>query len=233
MRVSRLTRAESVRYALGEVFLIVVGILLALAASDWAEGRAERRAERQILGEIRAALVEDHSAVDSLAAQLRDARDRIVALQAHIGAGGGYADSLDAWFGAVYGARNFLPNRAAFESLKSQGLGLVSDPELRAAVARVYERVYQRLDVAVQAELNVVFVVLRPYFLTRFRDLRFTRSATPIDYESVVGDIEFLNLLDYRRQNLMQAVLPAFERASVEMRELIDAIDRDLDGGTP
>lgn len=231
MRVSRLTRAKSVRYALGEVVLIVVGILLALAASDWVEGRAERRAERQILGEIRAALVEDASAVDSLAAQLRDARDRIVALQAHIETGGEYADSLDAWFGAAFGARAFLPNRAAYESLKSQGLGLVSDPDLRASIAHVYERVYQRLDAALQAEVNVVFVVLRPYFLTRFRDLRFRSSATPIDYESVVGDIEFLNLLDYRRQNLMQAVLPAFERASVEMRELIEAIDRDLNGG--
>ena len=142
MRVTRLTRAESVRYALGELVLIVAGILLALAANDWVEGRAERRAERQILGEIRAALEEDGSAVDSLAGQLRDARDRIVALQAHIDARGPYEDSLDAWFGAALGARKFLPNRAAFESLKSQGLGLVSDPELRASIAHVHERVY-------------------------------------------------------------------------------------------
>lgn len=228
--MTRLTRAESVRYALGEILLIVVGILLALAASDWAESRAERRAERQILGEIRAALEEDAAGVDSLVTQLRAARDGIAALQAHVESGGEYADSLDAWFGAAYGLRNFLPNRAAFESLKSQGLGLVSDPELRASIARVYERTYRSLDAGMQAETNVVFVVLRPYWLTRFRDLRFNLSATPIDYDAVVADEEFLNLLDYRRQNIIQGVLPPFEKASIEMRDLIEAIDRDLGG---
>ena len=146
-------------------------------------------------------------------------------------AGGGYADSLDASFGAAYGLRAFLPNLAAFESLKSQGLGLVSDPELRASIARVYERTYRSLDAAMQAETNVVFETLRPYWLTRFRDLRFNTSATPIDYDFVMNDTEFRNLLDYRRQNIVQGVLPPFERASVDMRELIDAIDRDLGGG--
>lgn len=225
MRVTRVARTESLRRALGEVFLIVIGILLALAATDWADRREEREREREILEEIREALNRDVSAIDSVLAIKADQRDRIGALHAHMRDGGGYADTLDAAFGVAYVLRGVRLNRAAFESLKSQGLDLVSDSKLRSALAHVYERVYPTLDGVMGVEQNIVLEVMRPHFLGRFRDLRFGITATPLDYSDLVGDEEFLNILDYRRTNLSQAVVPAYESAAGDLRELIGLLD--------
>jgi len=233
VRVTELVRAESLRYAVVEIFLIVVGILLALAASDRVDRRAERRAEREILTEMRQALAEDAAVVDGLASEWRDAADRMRRLEAHIESGAAYSDSLDALFGAPFGLRVFLPNRAAYESLKSQGLGLVSDPSLLSLIVRVYEQVYVLLAGLLDLETNIVLEALRPYYLTHFRQLRFNISATPIDYEAVVHDPEFMNLLDYRLQNVVRGMLPPFEQARDEMNGLIDAIDRDLGATRP
>jgi type II secretory pathway pseudopilin PulG len=47
------------RNALIELLLIVVGVLLALAASGWQERRSQRDVERAVLGEIGEALSGD------------------------------------------------------------------------------------------------------------------------------------------------------------------------------
>ncbi|MDH3616894.1 MAG: hypothetical protein OEQ90_10540, partial [Gammaproteobacteria bacterium] len=40
-------------YALGEIVLIVIGILIALQIDEWADDRSERRFERKTLSQIR------------------------------------------------------------------------------------------------------------------------------------------------------------------------------------
>ena len=50
------------------------------------------------------------------------------------------------YFGAMYGLRIAPVNRSPYESLKSRGLGLVSDPALRMRIAEVYDRQYGMLD---------------------------------------------------------------------------------------
>lgn len=59
MRVSRLVSASNWRYAVGEVFLIVVGVTIALAASSWYEERQERRDQVLVLQQLRQTLSED------------------------------------------------------------------------------------------------------------------------------------------------------------------------------
>ena len=51
-------------------------------------------------------------------------------------------DSLDAYFGTAYGFGGFEPSTAGYESLKSQGLGLISDVSLADHIATVYEQAY-------------------------------------------------------------------------------------------
>lgn len=59
MPVSRIIRATNWKYAVGEVFLIVVGITLALMATSWYENWQERRYESLVLGQLKVALESD------------------------------------------------------------------------------------------------------------------------------------------------------------------------------
>ena len=59
MRVSRIFAAANWRHAVGEVFLIVVGVSIALAASSWYEDLQLRDDEAAALAELQATLRED------------------------------------------------------------------------------------------------------------------------------------------------------------------------------
>ena len=221
---------KTLKRAVGEVVMIVVGVLIALAASDWQQDRMERRAELDLLGELRRALTADLAALEEQYARYERVDRRVTTLLRIIDSGAPYTDSLDAYFGTLYGIEFPRLNRAGYESLKSQGLDLVSDDALRSRIAAVYEQAYARIDDALDSERMVILDLLRPYVLVHFKDLRFNVSATPLDYAFVATDQKFVNLIDYRLQLVKQNHLRNFDEALPEIRALKDVLDDELGG---
>ncbi len=221
----RLTGSISWKHGVGAVLLIVVGVLIALAASDWQGRRADRQTELAILREITASLSSDLQLLVSGLERLERINDRGAVLRSYLSSGAPYADSLDTYFGTIFSIPGALTlNPAAYESLKSQGLGLVSSESLRLHIARVYEQTYPRAARSVEAERQAVLDVVRPFLLLLFQDVSFGRSATPLNYDALVANVPFLNTLDYRLQIVRQSHIPALERSISEIGELLDAI---------
>lgn len=218
------------RSAIGEVVLIVIGITLALAATDFYDARVEREDELVVLGELRGALAGDREVLSANLDDFRAAADRLAALRAHIEAGAGHSDSLDASFGALYGLRISHVNASPYESLKSRGLDLVSDDSLRSQITKVYDLHYGRLEDMHETQRSAVLDALRPYFLVHFKDLEFNQSATPLDYSFVVSDQSFINLLDYRLEVMETAEIPTLSEIVADVDRLIAALDREIPG---
>lgn len=212
-----------------EGIAIVVSILLAFGIQAWWEGRADRQTELTMLRELHAALSIDLEGLEGRLDRFRRIESRGAVLLSYMRSGAPYADSLDAYFGTVYGFSFFQLNKGAYESLKSQGIGLISDDNLRAQVARVYEQTYSRVEDSMSQERSAVLDVLRPYFLAHFRELRSNESSTPLDYPVISGDTEFLNSVDYRLQSVTRRDIPRFESAVSEVGTLIDSIEVKLD----
>lgn len=228
MRVGRGTSGFNWRYAGGELLLIVVGILIALAASDWQAARDERRTEVAALRELRASLTDDADQLEAELVRYRRVAARTAVLEEYLRARVPYADSLDTYFGSLYVGGKPKLNKAAYEALKSRGLSLVSNDVLRLQIARLYEQTYPSVEKAAEIEYDVLFRVLRPYYLTHFRNLRFGESATPLDGRAVMAGPAFLNLVDYRLQVTTQTLIPVSEGAVGDVRALIRSIDAEL-----
>jgi hypothetical protein len=229
MRIKVSRSPSSWSTALLEVALIVVGILLALGASAWYEDRARAQEELLVLEELRTALQGDREVLSAQLDSFQVADEKIAALRGHLLSGRNYADSLDENFGALYGLRIVGLNSSAYESLKSQGLGLVSNASLRAELTRIYDLRYGVLDEVNATQRSVVLEALRPYFLRHFRDLEFHKSATPIDYSFVASDPEFMNLLDYRAEVMRISEIPFYVQTLPEVESLIERIGREID----
>lgn len=225
MRPSGIINAVNWRHAVGELFLIVVGILIALAISDWNDQRIERIQERALLDEIRSTLESDAAALESNLKLFTDAAQQINTLSNMLKEPPPYQPSMDKHFGVVYGLRITNLNTAAYETLKSVGLQSVSDRELRAAIARVFDFHYERLIGSHEIEREVNINVLRPYYLRHFRDLRFYRSATPIDYDAVVHDTHFKNIVHYRHQVLVHNQVSYYSDAIKDMGTTLEMLD--------
>ena len=217
------------RYAVGEMLLIAVGIFIALQASEWQNRKTAHLTELSYLDELRTSLDLDRQRLLSGRERYRDIERRVEELIQLLQSDAPYSQSMDTNFGAVYGARAFDLNAAAYESLKSHDLTLISNRDLRSQIAQVYEQTYADIRRAIRYEESLVFDLLRPYFLRNFKDLVFDKSATPLNYSDVSNNPEFRNLVDYRLQLIKQNQIPTFERSADAIAQLIDAIDAELE----
>jgi hypothetical protein len=217
---------RAIRHAVRDVFLIVVGVLLALAADSWRERGQERQAEAVMLGAMHSALVADLSALELAVAGYEAAEAANLFLQRQLASSEPYADSLDALFGMVYSTGVVQPpNMAPYEALKARGLQLISDEALRLQIIEVYENTYATIHRQNDFNVNVVFEVLRPYYLSHFRDLRFGQSATPLDYAALKQDQYFHNMLVYRADFVRRALIDQYANAITSIKALLDALD--------
>ncbi|MEP0133389.1 MAG: DUF6090 family protein [Eudoraea sp.] len=133
------------RYAIGEILLVVIGILIALSVNNWNEDVKTRNDEIKILKEIRQCMKGDLIEISVVNYLHETSQKAIGNILYHFQNDLLYNDSLSNDF-----AVSFVPikpyfNRSGYESLKSQGLNLISNDSLRHSITFMYEYTYNRL----------------------------------------------------------------------------------------
>lgn len=230
-RITEHVKAQNWTAVTLDFVIVVVGVFIGIQVSNWNEARGQAHKEEVVLRQLRTSLLADLAGIDGELDRYRRIDSRVSSILDHLRTKRPYDPSMDADFGAMYGFNYLALDRAAYESLKSSGIELISNDRLRAQIARVYEKRYQLIERSMTGERDVVLEILRPYFLDHFRDMRFTVSATPIEYQTLVEDIRFANLADYRLQTVRNNQLPNFEAARADIVALIAAIDAEVGGG--
>ena len=228
MRVSKIVNAKSVRHATGELLLIVAGILIALAVSDWNDRKHQREEELLLLGEIQSALTVDLAALELNLQLWTETANQIKALIEVLKSMPSYESSFDQLFGAPYGLRPANLNTAAYESLKSTGLQAISNPKLRLSIAKVFDQHYESLTHMNDIDTHVTTDVLRPYYLKHFSNLVFLKSATPLDYEAVIQDKYFQNIVEYRLSVITANQIGFYTLAIEDIRATLGLIANEL-----
>ena len=158
------------KYAIGEILLVVIGIIIALQLNNWNESRNLKYKEIVILKALKSELENDLNTEFILAKNMYHKKDK--ALSKLIGV---YTkkenisnDSLLNYFRGSLIEWNFGLNVAAFENLKSTGLNLISNDSLRLKISSIYSNYYPE-------------ILIRSNYLTQF----YEREFRPILYDNV------------------------------------------------
>ncbi|MFC3879766.1 DUF6090 family protein [Algoriphagus namhaensis] len=132
-------------YALGEILLVVIGILIALQVNNWNETQKNKATEQKLLGELR----------DDLSATLEDLKTDIVIASDHLTLVDSIYSSLylaeepaadvtiDFWF--LYKRGSLFAKISSYESIKNAGIDLIRDDALRIQVTNFYEMNLMRI----------------------------------------------------------------------------------------
>jgi hypothetical protein len=184
------------KYAFGEVFLVVIGILLALQINNWNENRKLQNKELTLLREMQSNLNEDLLDFDF---NIKGTKMRLLAnevvlqvledsLPLH--------DSLKTHFANFVGGYQLTENTGAFDNLKSIGFDLVRNDSLRARITRLYSNRYVYLN---NLEIDMVGAFqmndLMPAYRQNFTTGTFWKSAHPNDLAILSKNHEFKELL--------------------------------------
>lgn len=126
-----------------EIFSIFLGVTIAFLASHWNEQRKERTIERKTLKEISVELKSD---INDIRGNMRGHKLGIEAVnffQAYsMGESVAY-DSLNSSFDRLYRDYIAITNTTAYETLRSRGIEIISNDQLRADIVELYDFYYE------------------------------------------------------------------------------------------
>jgi hypothetical protein len=132
-------------YAFGEIILVVVGILIALQVNNWNELRKDRQAEVKILREIHANLQEDLRYFDKGIDLLTDTKISCQSLLEVVLQDLPYDETYGYYLFYLSLYPRFDRNSSGYQLLKTKGLDLISNDNLRMAITNLYEIGYESL----------------------------------------------------------------------------------------
>ena len=143
------------KYAMGEIFLVVIGILIALQINNWNENKKSNRFELKMLQEIKKSIENDNNYVQMLLDTRLKLNDSInTALMKML-----QQDNLDSSTVMEFANKHkfgfiFQYSKGAYETLKFSGLDQVKNDSLRDALIYFYDFVIPRTEKLIEYTAN-------------------------------------------------------------------------------
>ena len=160
--------SKYLKYALGEIILVVIGILIALQINNWNEAKKSKRDELYVLTEVLKNLEEDAVLVDEIITQRQKAKSAIISLQKFVNSDANDTDSLPFYMTSLLTFERYFPINNAYEILKSKGLQL-SNNGLTTIISRYYDYEQPKMSNSIlDIEVTIVKVFNETNGLFRF-----------------------------------------------------------------
>jgi len=136
-------------YAIGEVILVVIGILIALQINNWNETNKERSYENYILTEVSANLGADIAQIEKILTQRRKTQKSIIRIESYLKTEKIIEDSLAYDIAQIRTFERYFPTNTAYEISKAKGLQ-ISNKSLRTEIAHYYEHAQNRVQSSIR-----------------------------------------------------------------------------------
>ena len=171
---ARSRRADRFRkyllYAVGEILLVVIGILIALQINNWNEFNKERENEKTILNEIRDNLKFDLADFESNIANLQNKATSCKSILKILETNNTYNDSIGYFFYYLKTFPHFSNKSNGYNLLQSKGLDIIQNDSIRKGITDLYEDRYKYLKTYEKERIdynNSIENKLTPYYGTR------------------------------------------------------------------
>ena len=224
-------------YAMGEIFLVVVGILIALQINNWNENRKVKAFELEMLRSFKQSLQTDLSDIDfniSLHKRGLKACDSILGfLESSVQMD---EETLARLFSEAFYVSRFVYSTSAFESLKTQGVNVISDKALQKNIVDVYDSRYRFFAVSENDYLDYYWLGVEHIYPTRFKEgLKYDLDSPgypgvlqPVDSDALKNDAEFIYYLKTFRNWTNIFINFHYKGLRSDVSALLDVIDKEL-----
>jgi hypothetical protein len=187
-----------VKYAIGEILLVVIGILIALQVNNWNEARKQNLLEIQLLKDLKTELEFMQSELGIVAAGNEEDVEEYISIRKSINEDLPYNSSLDNAFGQLDTWSMPYLRYSAYRAIKDNGMDIISNDSLKKQIIDFYEFTLKILeDDMGQWEWSFNQNTTQRIMIANVRrhDSNFD-LATPNDFEALKKDDEFRNFLN-------------------------------------
>jgi hypothetical protein len=192
-------------YAIGEIFLVVIGILIALQINNLNEEKKNREFEKETLTQIQENINNDKLALTQI---VNDFSKAIISsekiLQSEVS--DKTEDSIKIWLGNTIMFDRFQPLTNAYEVLKSKGLDKISNKKLRFLLGKYYD---DEASLMVKSTNDIELTFNNhwlPVLFDEMVEFEFKKSVELKDYTILLNPSKAQNILKLNRDNLSSGI---------------------------
>ena len=211
-------------YALGEIVLVVLGILIALQIDNWNEGNRSRKAISEALMEVREDLVIDTL---HLAGVIKVRSEDLISQRRMIGVleeRRAFTDQTYRDLGRVMLQRQTKLLTNGYDLLNELGIRKLNNKELRNNLLEYYEWVHSWIGKELDDDTYEFESTWLPYVRENFSEWVFGEVGVPLSDTDLMADSYLLISLKINEKNL-NATLEAHQYALKRAKALIQMID--------
>ncbi len=219
-----------IKYAIGEIILVVIGILIALQINNWNQDRKDRAIEIQLLKNLRNSLVSDiQNQIEPIINQTELDLANIADIKKFLNQSPTYNDSMNIKFNTLMYSKNFTYEITSYKALENAGLQMIRNPELKSRILKLYNMEYNEIEFSISNFMNNVIAFFRPNMrqLFFFLDNNRENGYTPVDYEKLRSNRDFKNNLIVCTENCTN-LNESIHAVKQKVEELIGLIDTEL-----
>jgi len=216
------------KYAIGEIILVVIGILIALQINNWNNNIQQSKLERKYLSEIKNNLAFDlidiQFNINFNESRLKSNKIILRYLDKEIS----YSDSLQFHFGNLIFTTRTLPNNSTYETLKSRGLEIISNDSLRQQITKLYSYVYHNIiDFEKQDDNSFQYGIFMPEVSKAIEITEVWENGYAINEQNIVNNIQLKNAI-VTNIKLRETMLSWYKGLRREVEKSINAIEIEL-----
>ena len=138
--------SKYIRYAVGEIVLVVIGILIALQINNWNEYKKERTLEQKVLTELLTSLEYNYNRMISDSINRSNWNKSSDIIINSLERGEAYSDTMNKHFqDARKPGTNLSLSYAGYEGLKNVGYTIITSDTLRKNIVKLFELTYKTL----------------------------------------------------------------------------------------
>ena len=226
------------RYAIGEIVLVVAGILIALQINTWNEIRKSKSTEINVLNDLVTGLENDRYTMD----YIYDKHNRAIeSCQIILRVMGGFEETNNVsgeQFATTNYYTNFYATKGAYESLKTIGFETITNKVLRFRIINLYEQWYRILQTNLDNHTASI-LDLGPFYQDHFDKFSMVKkdsSDVGFSYHGIMNPIDKNSLMKSQSYNYWvnslnhshQAVLGMIIALQTRVDELIEDIKKEI-----
>lgn len=218
------------RYAIGEIILVVIGILIALQINNWNNLQNDRQTEIKYLYQIKNSLEDNglilKKRVDLDKKILKNGEQLFV----HVKEQKVLNDSVKKLFLLLQFDQMISLNMAAFENLKNDGLSFISNDDIKFEIINIYdEKLNYIQNIFANQFENYIDTVINPFFSKNFEF--YTKDdkimVAPNDYQELLKNRELTNIIS-AVNTMRRFAISNYTRTQQDIQEVLIKIESEI-----
>lgn len=215
-------------YAIGEIILVVIGILIALQINNWNEERKESITERLVLEDLRDNIARNNQLIESTL-EIFDQIDKSTHIVKTVfNTKSHYSDSLSFHFSQSvrHGGFRLRLNADGYESFKNTGFGIIRNEKLKGEILRLFEVTYANYQTELEwanASYIGFYGWWDDYFFTTEKDF-----LIPLDFDQIVSSKAFIGKINETmiiRESLKIAMMDCLNHNTAVLKLINDELE--------